>query len=720
MSIRWTYGRRHAPVERMGIIGVDALGNRLVPPAVFKQAESVSWQIGNRRVLCETFAGSGYDATASDLLWIWSYQASMGVNVPCLSISMYSLIGGRKRDYPQYFSYQMPWWEESSALFGAMRNINETMTVGDRGAGVLLIHPLSSTWCETGIYNRGESLMISSEFRMLTESLNDLQVEFDYGDEYIMGKYGTVEGGSIRIGNRRYDMVIIPPMVNIEKSTAGLLKEFAAAGGKVFVTNCYPKYLNGKAANDILGFDTIFTVNRKDLWRKALRLHYPRDIEIIEKYTRNTCYGFTAARRYAGDKVNMLVVNASRSDKKEARIRTTGKKQITKVSIAGERELLYSSYNEKEDCTYTPIEMQPQEACFFVAESCRENGKRLELIQKTALCGFDIQYGCNVFTIDRLSYKIEGREESPVDYAIHQTERLYTEFEQVDGDADTQLNYFLNVREVPQGKVFAVCEALGGEVSVNGHPARPDGWWLDKGMGRFDISGFLQTGVNRITIKKRIPKFNNPYKGKDVFQSITNVFSYPYNLESVYILGDFDVVCERTWQGDNCIWANGSFAIAKPTKKRDISDLTSQGMWFFCGDVTAEKELEIKMSGGRAYFLEYSKPDAFCAVVQINGKAALAGIPPYRIDITGFIKDGTNKISIKLFSTARNLLGPHHHVYGKHYYTGPSVFEGVQEWQDFVVYPELTGKTWVNEYSFIEFGLKDLFISEYEVKDGND
>ena len=69
-----------------------------------------------------------------------------------------------------------------------------------------------------------------------------------------------------------------------------------------------------------------------------------------------------------------------------------------------------------------------------------------------------------------------------------------------------------------------------------------------------------------------------------------------------------------------------------------------------------------------------------------------------------------------LYSGLRNLFGPHHHVYGKHYYTGPSVFEGFKEWQDTVVYPELPQKTYTEEYSFVPFGAKGIYIERQAKK----
>ena len=97
-------------------------------------------------------------------------------------------------------------------------------------------------------------------------------------------------------------------------------------------------------------------------------------------------------------------------------------------------------------------------------------------------------------------------------------------------------------------------------------------------------------------------------------------------------------------------------------------------------------------------------------------------IAPYdKTDITDYLKKGKNTIKLTLYSGLRNTFGPHHHIYGKHYYTGPSVFEGVGEWQDVVVFPELSGSTFTEKYSFVAFGAKGIYIEKNKgMKNGND
>ena len=77
--------------------------------------------------------------------------------------------------------------------------------------------------------------------------------------------------------------------------------------------------------------------------------------------------------------------------------------------------------------------------------------------------------------------------------------------------------------------------------------------------------------------------------------------------------------------------------------------------------------------------------------VKVNGKfAGLIYLPPYQIEITGFLKQGRNKISLEIVSSLRNLLGPHHNETPNPEGVGPGSF--------------LNKNLWTNSYSTLPFG----------------
>jgi hypothetical protein len=98
--------------EHMDMPGIDWLRRGIGSPIVPKQVASAAAQLGKDRVLTESFALCGWDASLEELRWIGHWQYVNGVNMLCQHLSAYSLRGFRKRDYPPSLFYQQPWWDE--------------------------------------------------------------------------------------------------------------------------------------------------------------------------------------------------------------------------------------------------------------------------------------------------------------------------------------------------------------------------------------------------------------------------------------------------------------------------------------------------------------------------------------------------------------------------------------------------------------------------------
>lgn len=82
------------------------------------------------------------------------------------------------------------------------------------------------------------------------------------------------------------------------------------------------------------------------------------------------------------------------------------------------------------------------------------------------------------------------------------------------------------------------------------------------------------------------------------------------------------------------------------------------------------------------------------------GVAVLAMLfAPFEVDVTAYLKQGENQVTIVMLSGNRNLLGPHHRPEGESYSVGPSTFSNKRGWADNKALP-----TWTEDYSFVLFG----------------
>lgn len=696
-----------------GIIGVDALGNRLVASPAFKQAESVAWQLGNKKVLCETYACSGYDATFSDIAYIWGYQASLGVNVPCLSISMYSLEGTRKRDYPVFFSHQMPWWNKFDVLSSAFDYINNRMLNSEREGDVLVIHPKTSVWCEKGFGNLLEECVISSDFRRLTESLLHLEKSFDYADEHLLAENYTISGNTINLGKMGYKSIIVPFLESIEQTTIDILREFASLGGKVIVLDRLPSLIGGRKAEVKFDFQYVALSSRTDMLRKYFACTDElADIEIIDRYTRRPALGFTTSRRIDENGKFMFAVNLSREDSRNVRIRANGKQLIVKRTIDKKRYPLYSEYDYKSNVTYADVTFEPQEICFIELEEFKQI-KKSKFISAVNLDDFEIKESANTLVIEKVRYKIDDGEFSPVNYAIFATPEFYNKIDKKKEPSLLTMEYSFTSKTDKVKDGYLLCEDNGCEVYFNGHQLEKVGVEVDNCFGKYLIGNLIKQGENTITMVRKILPWSSIFDLGEVFQTVTNVFSYEYYIENVYVKGEFDIeTFKPLTQGENCVWMSDEGGYIVPRKKKtDIENLTIQGMPYFMGSVNVSKSLNLTCNDNERLYLEFDKSDFSIMTVTVNGKeVGNMGIAPYKCDITDFIKNGENKIELDLISTARNFFGPFHHIKGRHNEVGHTIFKGYVEFEDPVVFIELKDAktTWTNESSFAPFGVKNL------------
>ena len=76
--------------------------------------------------------------------------------------------------------------------------------------------------------------------------------------------------------------------------------------------------------------------------------------------------------------------------------------------------------------------------------------------------------------------------------------------------------------------------------------------------------------------------------------------------------------------------------------------------------ISYEKSYNIKDQNKRVVVKLNSWVGAVAEIIVNDNQAGLIAWPPYELDITNNIKGGKNKISVNIYGTLKNLLGPHH------------------------------------------------------------
>ena len=98
------------------------------------------------------------------------------------------------------------------------------------------------------------------------------------------------------------------------------------------------------------------------------------------------------------------------------------------------------------------------------------------------------------------------------------------------------------------------------------------------------------------------------------------------------------------------------------------------------------------------YLVDLKSWKGTAAEIYVNDqRAGLSALPPFSLDITRFIKPGSNKIEVNVLGSLKNLLGPH--------FNNPAPgFVSPWLWRNVRSYPP--GK----EYQVLDYGLFDDFV----------
>ena len=190
--------------------GIDHLGLDINGALnAVRSLSSVANQYGQERRLSEMFGISGQNMNFEDRKWIADFHAVLGVNHVCPHLSLYSMRGCRKRDYPPTFSPHQPYWPYNKMVEDYMARMSYLSTVGKYAPEILVIHPLESNYTETS-FGKLEGDPRRFDLLRVLESLQRGHRDYDLGDEEIMEDIGSVSGNEIRVGEMSYRAVVLP------------------------------------------------------------------------------------------------------------------------------------------------------------------------------------------------------------------------------------------------------------------------------------------------------------------------------------------------------------------------------------------------------------------------------------------------------------------------------------------------------------------------------
>lgn len=197
--------------EYEDIPGVDILQDKTDEFLTVKQCVSVAHQMGKKNVISETYGVTGWDFTFEGQRHIGDWQYALGVNKRCQHLALYSLTGGRKRDCPPGFGYNIPWWSKDHVVEDYFGRLSAVLEEGSPSQQYLLLHPATTAWSMMGASPYGNPVRRKErdlqkvneygwEYNTLLEKLCNHHLDPDLGDEILLARHGSVEQGRLILG----------------------------------------------------------------------------------------------------------------------------------------------------------------------------------------------------------------------------------------------------------------------------------------------------------------------------------------------------------------------------------------------------------------------------------------------------------------------------------------------------------------------------------------
>jgi len=682
--------------EYMHIPGIDHLGRNIQNLLTLKQVSSVAHQLGKKRVLSELYGCSGQNFSFSGRKWIGDWHIVLGVNLFCPHLSLYSMRGQRKRDYPPTIYYQQPWWKYNKVVEDYFARLNYLMSEGEFKADILVIHPMKSAWCLYRPVDTREIDELNQSFTNLIEKLYELHRDYDLADEKILKKYGKLNKDSIKVGKMSYKMVIIPPLITLRAKTLSLLKEFLANKGKVIAIEPLAYLVEGRDAKkelDSFWKKIIVIPQEKEILENTLNQALEKEISIKDKEGKEISSIYYQHRRLSENKDLYFLVNTSENKEFKAGIEIKGEGTIEKWDpLSGEIEQIPSF--SKKGKTYLELNFPRVSSYLLIKRKDIQISSKTfpsYKISKTQVLSDKWEFtrsNLNSLTLDYCEYKIEKEEWSkkvPV-------WKVQKKLEKAEKEVKVSLRFSFKTNFSSKKKIYLVLENPQiFEIKVNNEKItyKDIGWWKDISFKKVDISNLVkEKGENKIELSCL---FIPPKKPNTLIYKKEGV-----ELESIYIIGDFAIEAGKTIIKDKNTFLN-NFSLTEEKKVKE-GDLVRQGYPFYAGSVVCRQKIKLNnLSSQKKVFLKFEDFQAIVAKVSVNNQeVGLVFWPPYEIEITSSLKEGENLIEIELTNSLRNLLGPHHHSEGELLFVGPGSF--VDE------------AHWVDGYNFVPYGLNKVKI----------
>ena len=650
-----------------------------------KQAQSATHQYGYPGVLSELYGVTNWDFDFRGHKLAGDWQAALGVTTRVPHLTWVSMAGEAKRDYPASIGYQSPWYKEYPLVEDHFARVNSVLTRGKADVRVGVIHPVESYWLHWG--PKEQTALIREEmdehFQSMAKWLLFGLIDFDYISESLLPSQCRRGKVPFTVGKMNYDILLVPDCETLRSTTVERLEAFVRRGGKLIFAGRIPSFVDAVPSDRVQKLAKKATCVNFSKGAILDALDEARFIDIRDEQGARTA-NLLHQTRIEGDTRYLFICHSEKPANPDVcpiekiTLRIRGDWKLTLLDTAtGEIKPLAAEYEAGNTVLHYG---------FYAYDSILlklEAGKSEEGLKQTAQKIFDYYTlkkpvavtlsEPNVLLLDCAEYAFDDGDWQEEDELL----RVDDAFRKALGwplrsagyaqpwvVPNTPIEHHIRLKFTVHSAIavrfptLALEDAENAVITVNGEKVKPivKGWFVDESIKKVKIPA-LKKGDNEIEIV--LP------------------FGQRTNVEWCYLLGNFGVKVQGAYH-----------TLTAPVKELGFGDWTTQGLPFYCGNVTYKIPVEVK---GDSLTVRVPQYRGAVLGMELDGKrVGDMAYAPY--EFTYVTTPGTHEIGITVYGNRVNGFGCVHNCDDLTSWFGPACWRS-------------EGISWSYEYRLRKCGL---------------
>ncbi len=625
-----------------------------------KEVSSVARQLGRDRVLSETHGGGGHEVSFDRFKELSDWEMVHGINLVNPHMSVETIAGARKYDWPQTYSDHSPWFKHYRLHTDHIARTSAALTEGQLANRTLVLHPTTSGWLhytpekKDGTLNEPLAALHNAQTNLI-QFLADTQIDFDLGDELLMRDLARIDDGKFIIGEAAYEQIVLPE--NMEtwcESTLALIETYLENGGTLLAVGKPPARIDGRLDPRPAALKERFS----KAWKNA------ESHETLYELITKTCppritladgaslpANIHHQYRDLGNGEALHFITHCGDEALSLNVRLSGRSLKTIDTLTGKETSL--TVEETHGFLNAALDLPPAGHALWI--SSPEPSAATQCTDEKSFQALETfeRIECtepNILMLDYCTLTFRGETQENIhvmDADTHlwttlgfprniwnQSIQFRNEYSKHTFDNTTSLRVdYRFTANAPQNVLNVIELAIERphlyQISINGNPLdfSNDTRWLDEEIQKVPTAGLLQPGENIITLQR-------------------DAFDIFCEIDRIYLLGDFALAP-----------AEKGFAIEAPLPLT-LGNWAAQGRPFYAGAALYETKIEIPTESTELTLQIPSWDGAVIRVLLDGEEAGLIGFAPYELTVPAS-SAGTHRLGIEVVGDLRNLLGGH-------------------------------------------------------------